>query len=63
MRYVIALDALIGIKTNKNVFYSGYEAKDSQKSERNHCTSQEPKWREDKDGNFSFRCGRKTPEI
>ena len=32
------------------------------KANFNHCPSQEPKWRDDKKGSFSFRCGRKTPE-
>ena len=35
---------------------------DSRKSERNHCTSQRPKWRGDKEGSYSLRCVRKTPE-
>ena len=34
---------------------SGCELKDSQKNELSHCASQEPKWREDKEGCFSFR--------
>ncbi len=43
-----------------HLIYSGCEAKDSQKSEINRCTSQEPNG--DKERSFSFRCGRKTPE-
>ena len=39
----------------------GWEAKDTQKSELNHCTGQEPN--EDKEGSFSFRCERKPQRI
>ena len=45
-----------------HLIYSGCEAKDSQKSKLNHCTSQEPKWRANKEGTFGFRYRRKTTE-
>ena len=42
------------------LIHSGREAKVSQKSECNHCTSQEPHGEKERNG--SLRCERKTPE-